>query len=551
MTVNSFCEEGHSYYKNIRDYYKLFSDERNEIREDICSICRRENEFYPEISYKYCKICNEILCRICEKEHIKNNPQHELDKKLNPDINCVEHKINYSYFCEDCFKNLCNECLNNHNNLNIGHNLKKIEKINDEIIENAKKNITKIKMQILNYETILKTFKNYGYKISIKINFVKLFVLFKLTFLEMYENIKTNYNVVSNFLENNLELRDLGIDTDEEGRELYDIFTPLFNKSISSYENVKTVKLFDNKINDIFPISNGNYFIVAKNDIKIVNDLNVDFIEFNINIDKKENFVTEKVYKLKNGNFLISFENKLKLYSLVDNNNQTYSFQLLFEFPEFTKNKINKIIELSNGKLIILSNGFLTVFEKNENKYKIFKNNFHLFEKIVSIIEFDEKKLIAFAEIKNEDKCSHLEIIDAETFNIIYNSSTHFIITKNEDNLIKIDENSIIASIEKSSKTYNKNAILYFNISEKNYSVFTNHLQYFKLLKIDNRCCVGITKFRGKFCLEQFEIINTVENIKSNIIGFKIFDEKEIPNVFFIKENMIVFNNDGSLNIMN
>ena len=132
----------------------------------------------------------------------------------------------------------------------------------------------------------------------------------------------------------------------------------------------------------------------------------------------------------------------------------------------------------------------------------------------MSIIEFDEKKLIAFAEIKNEDRCSHLEIIDAETFNIIYNSSTHFIITKNEDNLIKIDENSIIASIEKSPKTNDKNGILYFNINEKNYYAFTNHLQYFKLLKTDNRCCVGITKFRGKFCLEQFEIINTLKILK-------------------------------------
>ena len=183
--------------------------------------------------------------------------------------------------------------------------------------------------------------------------------------------------------------------------------------------------------------------------------------------------------------------------------------------------------------------------------YKIHKNNFHLYEKIVSIIEFDEKKLVAFAETNNEDRYSHLEILDSESFNTIYNSNTHFIISKNENNLIKIDDNAIIASIEKSSKTYNKNAILYFNISEKKYSVFTNHLQYFKLLKIDNRCCVGITKFRNKYCLEQFEIINTVENNKSNIIGFKIFDEKEIPNVLFIKENMIVFNNDGSLNIMN
>ena len=98
----------------------------------------------------------------------------------------------------------------------------------------------------------------------------------------------------------------------------------------------------------------------------------------------------EKIYKLKNENFLISNENKLKLYSLVINDNQIYYFKLLFEFPEFIKKKINKILELSSGKLIILSCGILTVFEKNENAYKIYKNNFHLYEKIVSIIEFDE-----------------------------------------------------------------------------------------------------------------------------------------------------------------
>ena len=96
-------------------------------------------------------------------------------------------------------------------------------------------------MQILDYETIMKTFKNNVYKMSIKINFLKLFLLYKLTFLGMYENIKTNYNVVKNFLENNLELKDLGLDIDVEGQELYDIFTPLFNKSISTYENLKTV----------------------------------------------------------------------------------------------------------------------------------------------------------------------------------------------------------------------------------------------------------------------------------------------------------------------
>ena len=45
----------------------------------------------------------------------------------------------------------------------------------------------------------------------------------------------------------------------------------------------------------------------------------------------------EKIYKLKKENFLISNENKLKLYYLVINDNQIYSFKLLFEFPEFIK----------------------------------------------------------------------------------------------------------------------------------------------------------------------------------------------------------------------
>ena len=40
------------------------------------------------------------------------------------------------------------------------------------------------------------------------------------------------------------DMEDLGLDIDVEGQELYDIFTPLFNKSISTYENLKTVKLF-------------------------------------------------------------------------------------------------------------------------------------------------------------------------------------------------------------------------------------------------------------------------------------------------------------------
>ena len=142
LSVRSLCEGDHFRNINMRDYYKIFSDERNEIRVDICSVCSKENEFYPEVNYKFCKECNKILCKSCEKEHIQQNPEHILDNKLlNPDSSCIEHKLNFSHFCEECFKNLCENCLENHNKLNIGHNLKRIEKINDKIIACAKKKL--------------------------------------------------------------------------------------------------------------------------------------------------------------------------------------------------------------------------------------------------------------------------------------------------------------------------------------------------------------------------------------------------------------------------
>ena len=34
-----------------------------------------------------------------------------------------------------------------------------------------------------------------------------------------------------------------------------------------------------------------------------------------------------------------------------------------------------------------------------------------------------KKKLVAFAETNNEDRYSHLEILDSESFNTIYNSN--------------------------------------------------------------------------------------------------------------------------------
>ena len=49
---------------------------------------------------------------------------------------------------------------------------------------------------------------------------------------------------MKNFQVNNIEIKDLEFDIDEVSNEIYDIFTPLFNNSISKYKNTKNKKIF-------------------------------------------------------------------------------------------------------------------------------------------------------------------------------------------------------------------------------------------------------------------------------------------------------------------
>ena len=55
----------------------------------------------------------------------------------------------------------------------------------------------------------------------------------------------------------------------------------------------------------------------------------------------------DKVYRLKDGRFLISESNKLKIYKYNEDN---INFDLDFEFSEFSKNNITSFLELINGK---------------------------------------------------------------------------------------------------------------------------------------------------------------------------------------------------------
>ena len=59
--------------------------------------------------------------------HNKSNPNHHLNTIDKADTICSLHKSKYTYFCSECKKNLCDECVKEKND---GHQLIYFQNIN-------------------------------------------------------------------------------------------------------------------------------------------------------------------------------------------------------------------------------------------------------------------------------------------------------------------------------------------------------------------------------------------------------------------------------------
>ena len=228
-------------------------------------------------------------------------------------------KKKLSHFCKDCFINLCEECKNAHNKDYIGHYIKENKKIDidEKMIEDAKSNIETIYESIKKCEKyILENKKNNTNKFDLllKLNFVKLFLLYKSNFLEMYKLNPTNYITINNFLDNNLKIQDPKIYVDKTIGKIYDIFTPLFNKSITGSVLLREKNILNeknganNELIDLIQLDKVKYLSFSKFGVKIINDIDL----FDCGEEKILNI--DNVYRLKDGRFLISEKNELKIY---------------------------------------------------------------------------------------------------------------------------------------------------------------------------------------------------------------------------------------------
>ena len=560
------CECGYFKLPNIIDFYRIFTEQRNQQKPDICTNCQRKNEFYELISkspqqyeafiYKYCCECKKVLCFECKKKHEESNPKHSLMANL-IEFNsiCISHKKKLSHFCKDCFINLCEECKNAHNKNYIGHNIKANIKIDEKTIEEAKSNIDTIYKSIKKCEKyILENKKKNNvnkFDLLLKLNLVNLFVLYKSNFLEMYKLNPTNYIAINNFLDNNLKIQDIKIYEDKSIEKICDIFTPLYNKSITGFELLREKNILNdknganNELIDLIEIDKSKYLSFSKFGVKIINDIDV----FDCGEEKMLNI--DNVYRLKDGRFLISEKNKLKIYRYKEDN--IFSFILDFNFPKFCEEKISSFLELKNGKLLVLSEGIITVFKKESSKkYTIYKNKFHLLEKIYSMIEFDDKTFITISEIKNKERYCHIETWDSETISITFSSPNFFIIPKHQHNMLKVTDDLVIIILDEPDFNL-KYPILIFQVKNKIDDIINKgHYIYSRMIKTSNGCFIGISKKENIPCLEQYEIIKQDNFLKCSKIGFKEIetndnDNEDIVNVLVSEEKFIVLKKNGKV----
>ena len=182
----SECKNGHK-IENIllNEFEKTQIIGLNKI---ICNICRtnKKSTTYNNLFYK-CLTCNYDICPLCKFNHDKKHQIINYDDKF---CMCEKHNNNYISFCQNCKKNICTLCLDQHKihtMINFNHilpNMANLEK---------KKNELKYKIYLINNEAkMLKAVLN---EVIDKLN--KYYKIYEDIILN-YDKKKINYEIICN-----------------------------------------------------------------------------------------------------------------------------------------------------------------------------------------------------------------------------------------------------------------------------------------------------------------------------------------------------------------
>jgi len=307
--------------KPINDFIEILFD--NKIKFKIC-----EKGISHGLAVDFCTECLKWFCPKCYKEHessvldhITINSKDKLDiKSLCENVNCSNKNIDF--YCQNCSKNLCKKCIDEHdknhniieykdffknkNFLTFKANVKEVSELID------KKNL-EYKKIIIYIENIIKNIKELFQKNLEKNG----------NLLKLYESMIDTYQLTSKFknyqirksILNAFQVKDIFENDDFDIRNLLKFEAKNLNQNVAYFK-----KEAEN-------ISYLNLFVHDKDYIKI-ESIDTKNLDFKININGPDNS-----YKFENKNFSEfikeSMKNKIILdYKCVKHNKQYKYFCL-------------------------------------------------------------------------------------------------------------------------------------------------------------------------------------------------------------------------------
>ena len=117
------------------------------LNEIICDICKNNNRGNThENKFYICNNCNKNLCILCKQNHDKN---HKILNYDNKNYICKKHNNTFSKYCRSCDENICIFCKDDHINHNILELTELLLKKDDfEVLKELKESIDKYKYKV-------------------------------------------------------------------------------------------------------------------------------------------------------------------------------------------------------------------------------------------------------------------------------------------------------------------------------------------------------------------------------------------------------------------
>ena len=352
--IESICQNKHINKK--MDLISYLESGKNFSKNSIKCNCSK-NENNSEDLF-YCHDCQIIYCNRCSSEdHIEH-------KNISEDLMhcyCIEHKIQYSSFCNSCYKNICVECSDEHKNHKI-YAYDEIILLEDDFNKKYEKS-EKIISYLNKVKDILDSYKN---EFIEKINKLKNLYQTEIDLLNIFINRykKCLHNYVFNYqIIQNLDFIDSFQINGENIINEEDSFSEKTSKLLKIFDettktkNIKLIKKFESK-ETIYSLSflKGKNLIVMGLEKKIdLYDDKLNFITSFSNLDGKIAYIKElwddKI-------LVIDLNPRIKILEIKDN-------QITLFKSIITKDERNFVgTGLSNNNIICGGDRYLSIIGK-------------------------------------------------------------------------------------------------------------------------------------------------------------------------------------------